>query len=219
MEKKVTHYPADHLLRQVIDAIDAGDLELAKKNAEFMFNGAKTYHDGVLDMFSLALNYIAEREGEDGIGNVWRYIGENIWGGLWGAIKGGYLSIEQYSQKICTGEMAHYSDFSIEEDDEKIVCVMHDCGVCGRMCKEGKLDTANKKGAFKLGTIKEPHDWTQGYAGMPYYCIHAPYLFNILGQENGIDFLEWQWGKMLDEDGNLIDEPCKEIIYKKPRNT
>ena len=32
MEKKVTHYPADHLLRQVIDAIDAGDLELAKKN-------------------------------------------------------------------------------------------------------------------------------------------------------------------------------------------
>ena len=56
--EKITHYPADHLLRQIIDAIDTGDLEDAKKKATIMFNGAKTYHDGVLDMFSLALNYM-----------------------------------------------------------------------------------------------------------------------------------------------------------------
>lgn len=216
MEKRT--YKADHQLQEILRAIKENDLELAIKNAEGMYKNAKNMHDGLIEMFSLALNYIAEKEGEDGIGNVWRYIGEKKYVAKLEAYKAGKMTYEIDKEYIRLGEMAHYSDFTAEEDDEKIVFSMHDCGVCGRLMKEGKLDSCKCRSGLDLGTIKEPHDWTLGYTGMPYYCIHAPYFFNILGKEHGYDAFEFKWGRQLDEDGNIIDEPCQEIIYKKPRN-
>lgn len=211
-------YKADHQLQEIITAIKENNLELAIKNAEAMYKNAKNMHDGLIDMFSLALNYIAEKEGEEGVGNVWRYIGEKKYVGKIEAYKAGKMTYEFDKEYIRLGEMAHYSDFTAEEDDEKIVFSMHDCGVCGRLMKEGKLDTCKCEGGLNLGTIKEPHDWTLGQTGMPYYCIHAPYFFNILGKEHEYDVFDFKWGRQLDENGNRIDEPCQEIIYKKPRN-
>lgn len=209
-------YASDFLLKEVIEAIQSGEKEDAIKKAQTLFYSTKNMHDGLLDMFSLALNFIAEEKGENGIGDVWRYIGERKWTVAEG-FKNGKLTYESYKEYIRLGEMAHYSDFTAEEDDEKIVFSMHDCGVCGRMIKEGKLDSSGEN-SLNLGTIKEPHDWTLGYTGMPYYCIHAPYFFNILGKENGYDAFDFVWGRQFDENGNPVDEPCKEIIYKKPRN-
>ena len=208
-------YAGDFLLTEVIGAIQDGNKEDAIQKAKTLFYNTKNMHDGLLDMFSLALNFIAEDKGEDGIGAVWRYIGEKKWSVAEG-FKSGKLTYEDYKEYIRLGEMAHYSNFTAEEDDEKIVFSMHDCGVCGRMVKEGKLDTSDKN-SLNFGAIKEPHDWTLGYTGMPYYCIHAPYFFNILGKEKGYDAFDFVWGRQFDEEGNPVDEPCKEIVYKIPR--
>lgn len=210
-------YEADHQLQIIKDAINADDKELAIKNAQSMYDNAKNMHDGLIDMFSIALNYIAEKEGEEGIGEVWRKIGEEKYVGIIEAYKAGKMNFDFHKEYIRLGEMAHYSKFTAEEDDEKIVFSMHDCGVCGRMKKEGILDETDRPSQYKLGTIKEPHDWTMGYSGMPYYCCHAPYFFGILGKEYGYDIFDFKFGRMFDEDGNPVDEPCQEIIYKKPR--
>lgn len=214
---KKHHYKSDYQLQQIIDAINEGNSQEAIANATALYDNCKNMHDGLLDMFSLALNYIADKEGEEGIGKVWRYIGETKYIGIINAYKAGKMNYDFHKEYVRKGEMAHFSDFTAEEDDEKIVFSMHNCGVCGRMAKEKVLDKSEGDN-LNLGTIKEPHDWTLGYSGMPYYCCHAPYFFKILGEEYGYDIFDFKYGKGLDENGNFVDGPCQEIIYKKPKS-
>lgn len=218
MEKKIKHYSSDYRLKEIIKAIEKDDKEKAIQEATALYQGCKIMHDGLVDQFSLALNYIAENEGEEGIGRVWRYISDNNYvPRTIAGLKSGKLSYETYRDYVRLGEISHFSDFTEEEDDEKTVFSMNKCGVCSRMVCEKKLDR-QEGGALNLGTIKEAHEWTCGQTGMPYYCVHAPHYFNIDPKANDVDMLEWIWGRMTDDDGNIINEPCKEIIYKKPRN-
>lgn len=115
------------------------------------------------------------------------------------------LSVEERVEAVCNSHRAHYSEFHVEEDEEKFVVVITGCNAGGRLIRDG---IAKRQNAI----TKKAYPWSLNRTGFPYYCAHATF-FNELWKELGIA-AQLQWGRQYDDQGNKIDEPCKYIIYK-----
>ena len=212
-----TAYSSDHLRTKAIESIQSGKTDEAVANVDVMYETTKLLHDGLIDTLSSLLTFVAKRYGEETVGEAWRYVGNEMWAPFMiVGRKEGWLTFEQLRDFLIASHWAHHSDFTVEEDDEKAVFTIKDCGVCGRLTKEGKLDNTDRQPG-NYGTIKEAHPWTLGQKGLPYYCVHAPMFFNVLGKELRWDAMDCHFGRQFDKDGNPVDEPCITIIYKQPR--
>jgi len=84
------------------------------------------------------------------------------------------------------------------------------------MMKEGKFDNTNRH-PMTGGTTKRAYSWSCNKVGMPYYCVHAPLMFDILPKEWAWDMIDYQYGRQFDDDGNPVKEKCKLTLYKKPK--
>jgi hypothetical protein len=115
------------------------------------------------------------------------------------------MTPEQRVEDICNSHRAHYSEFHIEEDDEKFVVVITGCGAGGRLVRDGVAKRQN-------AVTKRAYPWSFNKVGFPYYCSHG-YFLNELWKELGIK-AELQWGRQYDDQRNQIDEPCKYVMYK-----
>ena len=115
------------------------------------------------------------------------------------------MSAEQKVGTICNSMRAHYSEFHVEENDEKFVVAMTGCGAGGRLVKDG---VAKRQDAI----TKKAYPWSFDRVGFPYYCVHA-YFLNELFKERGIKILI-EYGRQYDDQGNKINEPCKYYVYK-----
>jgi len=115
------------------------------------------------------------------------------------------MTPEEKVRGICAVHRAHYSEFHVEEDDEKFTVAITGCNAGGRLLRDG---IAQKEGSV----TKKAYPWSFNVAGFPYYCIHASYInevFSSLGLK-----MEIKWGRQYDDQGRQIDEPCRYIIYK-----
>jgi hypothetical protein len=115
------------------------------------------------------------------------------------------MSVEERVEGICNTGRAHYSEFHVEEDEEKFVVMMTSCGAGGRLIRDG---IAKRQDAI----TKKAYPWSFNRAGFPYYCAHA-YFLNELFKELGIK-IKIEYGRQYDDKGNRIDEPCKYFVYK-----
>jgi hypothetical protein len=107
---------------------------------------------------------------------------------------------------ICDVHRPMYSEFYVEEDDEKFVVAVTGCNNGGRLVRDG---IAKRQNAL----TKKAYPWCFNKVGVPYNCcIHAA-TFNKIFRELGLK-IELQWGKQYDDQGKLIDEPCRYKIYE-----
>ena len=115
------------------------------------------------------------------------------------------MSPEQRVEDICDSQRAHYSEFHVEEDDEKFVVVITGCGAGGRLARDGVAKRQNS-------ITKKAYPWSFNKVDFPYYCSHG-YHLNALWKELGLK-VELRWGRQYDDQGNQINEPCKYVVYK-----
>jgi hypothetical protein len=112
---------------------------------------------------------------------------------------------EQKVESVCAVHRAHYSEFHVEEDDEKFTVAITGCNAGGRLLRDG---IAKREGAV----TKKAYPWAFNAVGFPYYCIHASFINEVF---RNLDLkMEIRWGRQYDDQGNKINEPCRYIIYK-----
>jgi hypothetical protein len=186
-----------------IEAIKAGKTEEAIKYLNEVSEQFHRLHDSYGNDINKGFGYLAKAYGEEWLKN---YVGDEIMEAFTTRFTAWQnLTAEQKVEGVCNIHRAHYSEFHVEEDDEKYTVMITGCNAGGRLIKNG---LAKKEEAI----TKKAYPWAFNKVGLPYYCIHANFtnqVFKNLGLK-----MEVVWGRQYDDDGNQIDEPCRYIVYK-----
>jgi hypothetical protein len=188
---------------KAIEAIKAGKTKEALGYLNDVYEQFHALHDAYSNDISLLEGTLAQTQGDKWYEAFERKKIFELLGPKYERYKG--MSVEQRVEAICNSMRAHYSEFHVEEDDEKIVVAMTGCGAGGRLIRDGipkRQDAITKKA----------YPWSFNRIGFPYYCAHA-YFLNELFKELGIK-IKIEYGRQYDEKGSKIDEPCKYIVYK-----
>ena len=194
---------------KAIEAIKAGKKEEAIQHVEDLYNSFKPLHDRYADMVSLLLIYVGKKLGEEAVYEATRFFMDEIYPPVIGKMGG--LGYQQLLEAVCRMHVAHYTQFHLVEDDEKMTVTITGCrSGGGRLLGEGLPPLAKKE-----GITKKAWPWSFNRVGFPYYCVHAGPLNDIF-KAAGVP-VEIKWGRQYDEKGNQIDEPCRYVIYKKKK--
>jgi hypothetical protein len=187
---------------KLMDAIRSGKTEEALAYVNELYEMFRGMHDGFVNTISLMHGKLAEANGE-----AWleRFTRDRLsrWRSIFGTMEN--MSPEERVSMICDIHRPMYSEFRVEEDDEKFVVVITGCNNGGRLIRDG---IAKHQEAL----AKKAYPWCFNKEGVPYYCIHAA-IFDEIFKELGLN-IEVQWGKQYDDEGKQVDEPCKYVIYK-----
>jgi len=203
-------------LEKTIEAIQQGKKDEAIALARQIWEEGRPLHDLYGDMAGLLCTYIADKLGEEAVEDAWRYVADQLWKpGILQSKESG--NTEQLVLDYAATLRAHGHDFYVEQDDEKTVFVMKCCGSGGRQIKEGKNEDSDRS-PVNIGITKKAYPWSFNMKGLSYYCVHTPLWMDMLPREWGWDVFKSEFGRQFDADGNPVDEPCKAIIYKKPRS-
>lgn len=84
-----------------------------------------------------------------------------------------------------------YSEFYVEEDDEKFVMAMAGCNSGDTLIRD---DIAKKR---QNALTKKAYPWWFNRVGIPYYRIHAA-IINEIFKELGLS-IKLQWGEQYDD--------------------
>ena len=188
---------------KAIEAIKAGKTQEALKYLDIVAEQFRRLHDSYGNDINRMFGRLAEAYGEEWFEH---YVGDQVtrdftirftpWKNL---------TTEEKVEGVCAIHRAHYSEFHVEEDDEKFSVVITACNAGGRLIRDGIAGQENS-------LMKKAYPWAFNQVGLPYYCIHANYtsqVFKNLGLK-----MEIKWGRQYDDQGHQINEPCRYIIYK-----
>ncbi|MGH7841802.1 MAG: hypothetical protein ACREQD_13310 [Candidatus Binataceae bacterium] len=190
---------------RVIEAIEAGDKEGAKKLARRMYNEVLSMHDLYRNWAAATLSFIGKRYGnqvleeamDEGVKSWWLPNLEKMPQGEDAA------ALRARVKMFVGGLRAHLMPLHIEEDDEKIVLQMRPCGSGGRLVLEGKYE-----GPDALLTIKGEQLLTYGRKDFPVYCAHEPLMELQDIKAHGAPFV------VVEPAHELGKQHCNFIIYK-----
>ncbi|MFC1914008.1 hypothetical protein ACFLXF_01905 [Chloroflexota bacterium] len=186
---------------KAIEAVKVGDKEEALKYIEELYQLPKGYHDRAVEIITFFLDLVANKMGGGAVEEAWRGIGKAVF-------EDRYISVfktmtpEEIARYFALVHISHYSDFYIEEDEEKFVVYISYCGTGGKMQKERKGDSVSKA-----------YPWSYDEKGVSYYCAHES-IFNKLFREWGYDRIKFEYGRQFDEKGKPAGGVCRYIIYK-----
>ena len=190
--------------QRAIDAVKAGDTEAAVKYIEELYNGFKPLHSRYCEWLQLLMAYIGEKLGEDAVEDVLKRTYEEVYGVLQKAGVHGAnptLSAEDLVRRWAAANHNHFSDFYVEEDDEKYTMVIPFCG------SGGMLHNADRP-----GKTSKPYPWSFDQAGVTYYCCHEPVFEGIVTESGGTPEIHL-YSPKCDAEGKIGHE-CKWIAYK-----
>ncbi len=196
-------------LEKALEAFDYGKREEAKGYILQMERDFRLTHDGMRDSIAHFLSFIAKKMGEEAVEEVLREDTEEYWKNVFMSLKNNPKKLHEFMVQAWRG---HYSDFTVEEDKEKYTLIIHTCGSGGILRKKKKTTPP------LYGTTKKPYPWSFNQTGIPYYCCHCGLFFNVLPREWGFPILEHHFGRQFDENGDPVDDPCRNIVYKRPRS-
>lgn len=188
---------------KAMEAIRAGKTKEALGYLNDVYEQFHALHDAYSNDISLLEGTLAQTRGDKWYEAFERKKIFELLGPKYERYKG--MSVEQRVGAICNNMRAHYSEFHVEEDDEKFVVAITGCGAGGRLIRDG---IAKRQDAI----TKKAYRWSFNRVGFPYYCAHAFFL-NELFKELGIK-VNIEYGRQYDDQGNKINEPCKYIVYK-----
>ena len=184
------------------NAIESGDKSEALRCADDLYEMFRGMHDGFINTISLMHGRLAEAHGEEWLEGFTRARMAR-WRSIFQTMKD--MSPEERVKMICDIHKPMYSEFHVEEDDEKFVIAITGCNNGGRLIRDGIAKQQN-------ALTKKAYPWCFNRVGVPHYCIHAA-VFNEIFKDLGLK-IEIQWGKQYDDQGKQIDEPCRYIIIK-----
>ena len=189
---------------RLLEAIEAGDRDEAKKIAQRMYNEFQSMHDLYRDWITSTLSSIGRRHGDSALEAI-MLDGVRAW---WGPISKrlhGDGSLAKRARMFVAGLRGHLQPMRIEEDDEKIVIQMRPCGSGGRLVLEGKYE-----GPDAFLTIQGPQRLTYDRKDFPVYCAHEAAMEQADIEQNGRPFV------VVEPAAKLGKEHCSFIIYKDP---
>ncbi len=188
---------------RLIEAIKSEETEEALRCVKDLYEMFRGMHDGFVNAISLMHAKLAEANGEEWLDGFTRARIYPAWRPIFLAMKD--MAPEQRVHAICAIHRPMYSEFHVEEDDEKFVVAVTGCNNGGRLIRDGMAKQQN-------ALTKKAYPWCFNKEGVPYYCIHAS-VFNEIFKELDLS-IQLQWGRQYDDRGNQIDEPCKYVILK-----
>jgi hypothetical protein len=190
-------------VERVIEAIEAGDKDEAKKLAQRMYNEFFSMHDLYRDWIGAMLSFVARRWGDDALEEVMDAGVKSWWLPNLAKFPQEPEKLKQRIRMFAGGLHGHLQPLHIEEDDEKVVIQMRPCGSGGRLMLEGKYE-----GADALVTLKGKRPLTYGRETFPVYCAHEPIMEMQDIKANGAPFV------VVEPAHEIGREHCNFIIYK-----
>lgn len=204
-------YP-DRIKRRIRDR----DIDGAIALTEEMAGSQILLHDFFADSCTVLWSWIGDHFGENVIDPMFRYIfARSAKRQFFDAAAAQvmphlsvYLLARSWRAHSCFGKGDHPGKFSITEDNDKFTFHLHPCGSGSRLWKKGWY------AAGAGGKLSEArHPWTYNRKEFPYYCIHCPFLNEILPYESTYGALLWPVDPPADD-----SDTCAWHVYKNPNN-
>ncbi len=188
------------------------DFERALGLCSELKNSQVILHDFFAESCTVLWSWVGEKMGEDVIEAMFRYVfhhaGRRQFFDAACADAPPHLSVillaRSWRAHSCYGAGDHPGRFSISEDDEKFTFQLAPCGSGLRLWRKGWY---GHEAAGKL--TETARSWTYQREQFPYYCIHCPFLNEILPYESDYGTLLWP----VDPPKNP-DDTCAWHIYK-----
>ncbi|MFA5079505.1 MAG: hypothetical protein WC541_08490 [Dehalococcoidia bacterium] len=188
----------------VQQAIDAGDLEKAKKLNRRMYREFMSQHDNYLNWVTSLLTFIQHRLGDEAVYES-IYTAFEALGALADAYRG--QDPGKQAAMLAAGFRGHLTSAVIEEDDEKFTVMMAPCGSGGRLIVNNCYEPAGK-----MAKVKKPHKMSFDKPDFPIYCAHCALQDIVPMEKTGYPI----W--VIDPPDKVGQSPCKYYIYKDPDN-
>jgi hypothetical protein len=160
--------------------------------ALFTWVGSNLGEERLYDMFTFIFEQSAQRQ-------IFDLLNMDIDRGLEATllVRGGWVA------HSCSGAGEHGGAFRLEEDDEKFTFIMDPCGSGGRLWRKGRYETP-----YDFAVTSKAYPWTFNREGLPYYCVHCPFLNELLPMQY-LGFPTWP----VDPPTHAMDE-CRWYVYK-----
>ncbi len=188
---------------KVIDAIESGDMEEAKMQAQRMYDECLAMHDGLVEWVASTLSFIGRRYGDEAVHDALKE-GCKSWFEPF-ADKCKDASPKHRVKMLAKLLRGHMMPMTIEEDDEKFTIMMEPCGSGGRLALQNKYEPP-----CSYYKIVNPQPMTCGQKDLPVYCGHAGIL-SIIGIERGGAPVYYE-----EPSEQIGVKPCKIFVYKDP---
>ncbi len=194
----------EETVKLIQQAIDAGEVEKAKKLTRRMHREFFSMHENYRDLFASMLTFIYEELGEEAVYKA-NYRCLEAMGALADAY--GNQDAGRKAMMLAAGFRGHLTPVVVEEDDEKFTVMMAPCGSGGRaIANKGYEPTG------RFAKVKKPQKMTFGKKDFPIYCTHCALQDIIPMEKTGYPI----W--VIDVPENVGEAPCKYYIYKDPDN-
>ena len=188
------------VLELSIASIQAGNKDDAEKYVR-QLDGEAGFSRGIMtDMINLILTYVGKEFGEEKVKDAWMYTCENFWKPVVENFK--TMPYDKVIEAFAALHRGLGSEFRIEQDDEKASICITGCGTAGQLMKDGKYENTDRH-PTNGGMTQEEYSWSCNQKGMPYYCVHAPVMYQILPKEWDWNQIEYEFGRQFLE-GNLM---------------
>jgi hypothetical protein len=198
-------------MERIVEAIDAGDLEGAKRLAREGQGEWLMLHDLMAESILSLVSFVQAKLGDEGVREAWEDGLERGW-------KRHHGAIERLDRRAVVGLLAatwrahsaggvgeHPGRFTITEDDEKVTFTMNPCGSGQRLVRRGLYESAG------YGKTREAHDWSYGRKDFPLYCTHCSFMNESLP-------IQWSGYPLYPSDPpeDYSTDPCTWYWYKDP---
>jgi len=183
-------------------AIDAGDLQKAKKLNRRQYKEFFSMHEGFRDWIATLMSYIYKHQGDEALYEVLHDVFKDFT-----ILAQIYRdeNVKRQVQMLAAGFRGHLTKLQIEEDDEKVTVMMTPCGSGGRAVLNGIYNPPKN-----LARVKKAQRMTFGMTDVPVYCVHCALQDIIPMEETGYPI----W--IIEPPKEFGKDPCRYMIYKDP---
>ena len=162
---------------RAIEAIEAGDLDAAKRLCGEMKHEWLMLHDLMAESILGLISFVQDKLGDEGVAEAWEVNCEQGW-------KRHHAAIESLDRRQIVDLLAatwrahsgsgvgdHPGSFTVTEDDEKITFTMNPCGSGQRLVRKGLYEKQRLR-----QDARGAHDWSYGRKDFPLYCTHCSFM-------------------------------------------
>lgn len=184
-EKRVfTDEELANLARSRLDlakhAINKGDKEEAEKMVQAISDEFMVAHDLFRDWIADLLSEIGKQFGDEKLHEIMVKTVGNYMKPLKELSKQGFKAFVEATATIWR---AHFSEFDLTEDDEKVTFILKPCGTGGRQIRDGKYEPP-----LNLLRVRNPQVMTGQSKDCPVYCAHCVSMTEFMLDEK-MDFV------------------------------
>ncbi|MFH0813714.1 MAG: hypothetical protein V2A69_12895 [Pseudomonadota bacterium] len=162
------------------DAIREGDKEEAEKKVQAIYDEFMIAHDLFRDWIADLLSEIGRQFGDETLHEIMVKTVGNYMKPLKELFKKGFRECVEATAGIWR---AHFSEFELKEDDEKVTFILKPCGTGGRQLRDGRYGLP-----LNLLKVKNPQVMTGQSKNCPVYCAHCVSMTEFMLDEK-MDFV------------------------------